>query len=181
MERISDKDLEQLAELVEACSARGEGWQYGDSAPEGGFVSADALVAEMGTVARKTFDRTPGSHTTHLWSVHMPDPLEEGASVIICHTGNGPTSEANARLLSCAPAALAALIAEVEERREAETMPSEGLQAIDRVEKLLVAISHSRDAEASARALDALRSMAGLRRINAFMRAELDRADEAAL
>ena len=45
------------------------------------------------------------SETAELWGVSLP--AEDG--LVICYTGNGPTSAANARLIAAAPALLDAL------------------------------------------------------------------------
>lgn len=115
---LTNEDLDVLEKMVAACANGGEGWRYGDSAPEGGFKTPEALVDELLGVVSKTLTRTPGEHTRHFWTIHMPDPLDPSASLIIGHTGNGPTSEAHARLLSCAPEAISALIGEVRRLRD---------------------------------------------------------------
>lgn len=114
---MANEDLNELEKMVAACTNGGEGWRYGDSAPDGGFATQEELVGELLGVAAKTVSATPGDHTRHLWTIHMPDPLDASASLIVGHTGNGPTSEAHARLLSCAPAAISALVGEVRRLR----------------------------------------------------------------
>lgn len=111
MTTIDDKDLENLEQMAAACLDRGEGFLWGDQP----FETPEAMIEEFTTVVRKTFGRTPGDHTSHLYSVHKPD--DDGGSIIICHTGNGPTSEAHARFFSIAPKAVLALVEEVRQLR----------------------------------------------------------------
>lgn len=110
-DEIGEEDLRQLEELAGACLDRGEGFAWGAQP----FETPEALIEEFADVVRKTFGRTPGEHTKQLCSVHKPDG--EGGSIIVCHTGNGPTSEAHARFFSIAPRAVLGLVAEVRRLR----------------------------------------------------------------
>lgn len=120
---MTNEDLNELEKMVAACANCGDGWRYGDSAPDGGFTTPEELVDELLGVVNRTLSTTPGDHTRHLWTIHMADPLDASASLIIGHTGNGPTSEAHARLLSCAPAAISALVGEVRRLRSQPSPP----------------------------------------------------------
>lgn len=108
---IDNDDLNAIEALANACLDGGDGFLWGEQS----FETPEAMVEEFADVVRKTFGRTPGEHTKTLCSVHKPD--REGGSIIICHTGNGPTSEAHARFFSVAPKAVRQLVAEVRRLR----------------------------------------------------------------
>lgn len=105
---MRDEELKELEALASACLRGGDGFLWGDFAPEGGFETPEAAIEELAVTLRKTFSRTPGDHTRHLYGVHLPD--DDGGSIVVCHTGNGPTSEAHARFFSIAPRAVLALV-----------------------------------------------------------------------
>ena len=97
--------LEDLEQLARACLMAGEGWQWGAFRGE----TIDDVVEELAKTARYGTD-------TNLWCVWLPDPeSEDGSSLIVCHTGNGPTSEAHARFLSIAPKLVLELVAKIRE------------------------------------------------------------------
>jgi len=64
--------------------------------PDGSEIKTPQDVAE--TVA---FSATQCEGTT-LWGVTLDDKDEQGRTKVICYTGNGPQSEANARLIVAA-------------------------------------------------------------------------------
>lgn len=109
---LTNNEIDWLHDALKACTDEGRGWLYGDSAPEGGFDSPEDMANELLGVVGKTLTMTPGEHTRHFWTIHIPDPADQTSSLIIGHTGNGPRSEAHARLLAAAPGFLARLIDE---------------------------------------------------------------------
>lgn len=114
---LTNNEIDWLRDALKACADEGRGWLHGDSAPPGGFETPEALVEELLGVVSKTLTRTPGEHTRHFWTIHLPDPLDPTASLIVGHTGNGPRSEAHARLLAAAPGLLGRLLDERESLR----------------------------------------------------------------
>ena len=68
--------------------------------PDGSDITTPQDVAD--TVA---FSALQGDGTT-LWGVTLDEKDEEGRTVVICYTGNGLHSEANARLITAAVNAL---------------------------------------------------------------------------
>jgi hypothetical protein len=111
---LTNNEIDWLRDALKACTDEGRGWLYGDSAPEGGFESPEDMAAELLGVVGKTLTMTPGDHTRHFWTIHIPDPADPTSSLIVGHTGNGPRSEAHARLLAAAPGFLARLLDERE-------------------------------------------------------------------
>ena|ERR1700678_107480 len=71
------------------------------------FTKTDG--SEIKTV-QDVADTTAGSALrctgTTLWGISLKEPSEDGAVQVICFTGNGPHSEANARLIVAAVNAL---------------------------------------------------------------------------
>jgi hypothetical protein len=68
--------------------------------PDGSEIKTPQDVAE--TVASSALK----CEGTTLWGVTLDEPDAEGRTVVICYTGNGPHSEANARLIVAAINAL---------------------------------------------------------------------------
>jgi hypothetical protein len=69
--------------------------------PDGSEIKTQQDVAD--TVAHSALQ--PGG-VTMLWGVTSQDVDEQGRVLVICYTGNGPHSEANARLIAAAINAL---------------------------------------------------------------------------
>jgi hypothetical protein len=70
------------------------------SKPDGSDIKTIEDVAE--TTAASALK----SRGTTLWGVTLPELAEDGSVNVICYTGNGPHSEANARLIAAAVNAL---------------------------------------------------------------------------
>lgn len=84
---ISQDDLQMLYDL--ATNATQEPWQWGHS----GTGSHEEAIQYVTEVIGK-------SDQTDLWMVFIGDPTVEGDTKIVAYTGNGLTSEANARYLA---------------------------------------------------------------------------------
>jgi len=70
------------------------------SKPDGSDIETPQDVAD--TVAHSALQ----GDGTKLWGVTLDEKDEEGRTLVICYTGNGPHSEANARLIVAAINAL---------------------------------------------------------------------------
>lgn len=101
---ITDADLAGLADRARAATQ--ETWQWGHSGTE---THEDAVKYMTDSLMR--------SDTTDVHMVFVGDPETEDATRVVCYTGNGPTSEANAAYLACLEPAL--VIALCDELRNA--------------------------------------------------------------
>ena|ERR1051325_4071015 len=84
---ISQDDLQGLYDLANAATQ--EPWALGHS----GTQTHEEAIAYITEVLTK-------SDATDLWMVFVGNPTIEGDTKIVAYTGNGPTSEANARYLA---------------------------------------------------------------------------------
>lgn len=84
---ISQDDLQGLYDLANAATQ--EPWQLGHSGTE----TLEAAVAYITDALTK-------SDQPDLWMVFVGNAEVEGNTKIVAYTGNGPTSEANARFLA---------------------------------------------------------------------------------
>jgi hypothetical protein len=85
---ITDADLAGLADRARAATQ--EPWQWGHS---GTKTHEDAV--------RYMTDSLMRSDQTDVHMVFIGDADAPGATRVVCYTGNGPTSEANAAYLAC--------------------------------------------------------------------------------
>lgn len=113
-ERPTPEQIEEIKAALAACLDGGRGFQWGPCHPEGGFASPEDVIEYMGGAVRRSAEATPG-RALELWAVHVS---KGGESPFVCHTGNGPTSEAHARFIAPAPFAVSTLLAEVDALRE---------------------------------------------------------------
>ena len=119
---MKDTEIKEIEEALAECIDGGVGFQYGPSHREDGepFATVEEVAAHLAETARKSGDRRPGPHVTELWTVHADGIGDEaGKSIIIAHTGNGPTSRAHARFFAMAPWAISSLLDEVKRLRGA--------------------------------------------------------------
>jgi hypothetical protein len=70
------------------------------SKPDGSDIKTPQDVAD--TVAHSALS----CEGTKLWGVSLDELAEDGSVLVVCYTGNGPHSEANARLIVAAINAL---------------------------------------------------------------------------
>lgn len=84
---ISQDDLQGLYDLANAATQ--EPWALGHS----GTDTHEAAIAYVTDVLTK-------SDQADLWMVFIGNPGIEGDTRVVAYTGNGPTSEANARYLA---------------------------------------------------------------------------------
>lgn len=109
-EEMTQHELEEIERALADCIDGGRGFQYGGEP----FATVEEVAAHLAETARKSGDRRPGPHATELWTVHADGVGDEtGKSIIIAHTGNGPTSRAHARFFAMAPWAISSLLDEV--------------------------------------------------------------------
>lgn len=101
---LSSGDLRNLEEMARACLHEGEGWRYGNLAPNGKYASLDEMVAEYEAYLRNGVAGLPEplpDHALQLWTVWTKDG--ENNPLAIAVTGNGPTSQAHARAFVALP------------------------------------------------------------------------------
>lgn len=84
---ISQDDLQGLYDLANAATQ--EPWALGHS----GTGTLEAAIQYVADAIGK-------SDQTDLWMVFIGNPEIEGGTKIVAYTGNGPTSETNARYLA---------------------------------------------------------------------------------
>ena len=144
-ERLT-KDYERaIREALASCRGEGRSWSWGNAGP---FATVDETAEALAQVARNADG--DGGAATNLWCVHMPDPNEPGMSLYVCHTGNGPTSQAHARFFAGAPNAIRMLLAEIDALRAAP--PTTYLHADGTEEpigELVARLTRERDAHAA--------------------------------
>lgn len=99
---LTDANLVELADRARAATQ--ETWQWGHSGTETHEDAEQYLI-----------DSLRHSDQTDVQMVFVGDP--EGTTRVVCYTGNGPTSEANAAYLACLEPAL--VIALCDELRNA--------------------------------------------------------------
>lgn len=112
MSTITDEQLTAWIDVADAATQAERGWLFGsNAAPE---MTPDEVRAEY--IA--AFDR---GQAGVCWAVHVPAPEDkEVKSRAIAITGNGPTSEANAKFISwCSPGNVRLLIEEIRAMRRA--------------------------------------------------------------
>ena len=112
-ERPTPEQIEEIKAALAACLDGGRGFRWGPCHPEGGFASPEDVIEYMGGAVRRSAEATP-ERALELWAVHVS---KGGESLFVCHTGNGPTSEAHARFIAAAPFAVSTLLAEVDALR----------------------------------------------------------------
>jgi hypothetical protein len=94
------------------------------------IAAASAPPVEWGTVRGKTIDQLVDDFRASLsWDTAVGTDLHgvylKGCEAVVCHTGNGPHSEANAKLIDFALNNLGKLADEIERLREFEWMYKE--------------------------------------------------------
>jgi hypothetical protein len=117
---FSENDFDELEALARAASQ--EPWQWGHSATE---THEDAIKWATETIA--------ASDATDLHMVYYGNPEIEGDTRVVAYTGNGPTSEANARYLQAAQPAH--VLAMLEMLRGARREHARLLRRLQRLEK----------------------------------------------
>ncbi len=105
MHILSDAVLDELTELAQA--ATNQRWQWGHSATTT-LEEATAYVA----------DQLAKSDQSDIQMIFVGDPAIPGDTRVVAITGNGPTSEANARYITAlSPDVMLSLVREVRAAR----------------------------------------------------------------
>lgn len=109
---MTDEDARNLEAWARACLGEGDGWLWGDFAPEGGFATIEEAAADASTYVQNALRGVSGevpAHALHMWGVHA---TVDGETLVVAMTGNGPTSRDHARFLASAPRAVLSLLRE---------------------------------------------------------------------
>lgn len=117
---MTNDEMREIETALDACLDGGRDFKYGASVRSDGepFATVEEVAEHLAETARLSGERRPGAHALNLWTVHSDGEGDEvGKSIIIAHTGNGPTSEAHARFFAIAPWAIATLLGEVKRLR----------------------------------------------------------------
>ena len=96
---MSGEDLAEVREMLDACIDGGRGFKWGPCHPDGGFASPEVAADYVAALVRRSAEATP-DRAREMWGVFVNRGME---SLFVCHTGNGPTSEAHARFIAAAP------------------------------------------------------------------------------
>lgn len=105
---ITSEQIHKWREVAAAASQ--DGWQFG--------ATRETEPDDVVRVMRETYERGPAGP---VWCVHFPEPTvsrppDAVGSLYVAITGNGPTSEANAKYIAwCAPSNVLALLDELAE------------------------------------------------------------------
>lgn len=137
--RIAEQELERIGALIAAADLEPveHGCVTGRTLAQHGFDFINSLSAETAV-------------GTDLHGVYLT-----GTSTIVCHTGNGPRSEANARLITFALNNLPRIVEYLRAAAGAHALLSE---AKDRAEQDLMAVGHQPDSEARTASMRDLRN-----------------------
>ena len=114
-QEMTTERLAAIRAELDACIDGGRGFLWGPCHPEGGFDSPEEASAYVANLVRRSVeaadDEGAAKRARELWGVFVN---REDESLFVCHTGNGPTSEAHARFIAGAPYSVHSLLDHVD-------------------------------------------------------------------